>query len=86
MYTTEDVGTKIAESPTIGLDVPIATVGTIINIDIHIESAVKFLIVNNIHVADVLVAQDLEIAQRFENAVNADGLCLNKTILAHEFG
>lgn len=85
MYTTEDVRTKIAESPSIGLDVPIITVGNIIDIDIHAESAVKFLTINNIFVVDILVAQDLDIAQRFENAANAEGLCLNKTILAHEF-
>lgn len=86
MYTTEDVRMKIAASPTISLDVPIVTVGPIIDVEIHAESAVKFLVVNNINVVDVLVAQDTDVAQKFENVAKVNGLCSNNTVLALEFG
>lgn len=86
IYTTEDIRTKIVESPSIGLEVPITTVGPIIDVDIHAESAVKFLTVNNVKVVDVLVAQSLDVAQRFENISKVNGLCLNRTILAQDFG
>ncbi|XP_050056702.1 uncharacterized protein LOC114121371 [Aphis gossypii] len=84
IYTTEDIQAKI--SPSIGLDIPIITAGPIIDVDIHAEAAVKFLIVNNIDVADVLVAQDLDVAQRFESVAKDNGLCLNRTVLAQNLG
>ncbi|XP_001949289.1 uncharacterized protein LOC100160726 [Acyrthosiphon pisum] len=84
IYTTEDIRAKI--SPSIGLDIPIVTAGPIIDVDIHAEAAVKFLTVNNISVADVLIAQDLDVAQRFESVAKDNGLCLNRTVLAHDFG
>ncbi|XP_060833940.1 uncharacterized protein LOC132917285 [Rhopalosiphum padi] len=84
IYTTEDIRAKI--SPSIGLDIPIITAGPIIDVDVHAEAAVKFLIVNNINVADVLIAQDLDVAQRFESVAKDNGLCLNSTVLAHNFG
>lgn len=84
IYTTEDIRAKI--SPSIGLDIPIVSVGPIIDVDIHAEAAVKFLTVNNVKVADVLVAQDLDVAQRFERVARDNGLCLNRTVLAHNFG
>jgi len=68
------------------LDIPIVTAGPIIDVDIHAEAAVKFLTVNNISVADVLIAQDLNVAQRFESVAKDNGLCLNRTVLAHNFG
>jgi len=68
------------------LDIPIITAGPIIDVDVHAEAAVKFLIVNNINVADVLIAQDLDVAQRFESVAKDNGLCLNSTVLAHNFG
>lgn len=77
---------KIMAGPQIGLNTPIATVGPIIDVDVHVESAVKFLIENNVSVADVLVAQDGDVARRFENIAKANGLCLNKTIVVQEFG
>lgn len=86
IYTTEDIRSKVSVNPSIGLDVPIATVGPIIDIDIHSEAAVKFLSANDIDVADVMIAQDLDVAQKFENVAKANGLCLNRTVLAHEFG
>ncbi|CAH1726509.1 unnamed protein product [Aphis gossypii] len=84
IYTTEDIQAKI--SPSIGLDIPIITAGPIIDVDIHAEAAVKFLIVNNIDIADVLVAQDLDVAQRFESVAKDNGLCLNRTVLAQNLG
>lgn len=86
MYTTESIQPEIASSPSIGLDVPITTVRPIIDVDIHAESAVKFLTVNGIDTADLLVAQDLDVAQRFGNVAKANGLCLNRTILVQDFG
>lgn len=68
------------------MDIPIVTAEPIIDIDIHAEAAVKFLTVNNISVADVLIAQDLDVAQRFESVAKDNGLCLNRTVLAHDFG
>lgn len=84
IYTTEDIRAKI--SPSIGLDIPIVTAGPIIDVDIHAEAAVKFLTLNNISVADVLVAQDLNVAQRFETVAKDNRLCLNRTVLAHNLG
>lgn len=86
VYTTEDIRTKIFVNPSISLNVPIATAGSTIDVDVHVESAVKFLTVNSIDVADVLVAQDPDVAQRFENIAKVNGLCLNKTVLADDFG
>lgn len=86
VYTTEDIRTKISANPSISLDVPIVTVGPTVDIDVLAESAIKFLIVNNINVADVLVAQDSDVAQRFENVAKVNALCLNKTILARDSG
>lgn len=86
IYTTDDIRSKISANPSIGLDVPIVTVGSIIDVDIHAEAAVKFLTVNNIDVADLMIAQDSDVAQRFENVAKVNGLCLNKTVLANEFG
>ncbi|VVC31416.1 GPCR family 3, C-terminal,Bride of sevenless protein [Cinara cedri] len=86
IYTTDDVRTKIVDGPQLGLDVPITAVGPIIDVDAHVESAVKFLTVNNISVADVLVAQDSEVARRFEGIANANGLCINSTVLVRELG
>lgn len=86
MYTTEDIQPVIASSPSIGLDVPIATVRPIVDVDVHAESAVKFLKANGVDAADLLVAQDLDVARRFGNVTKANGLCLNRTILAQDFG
>ncbi|XP_025199296.1 uncharacterized protein LOC112597454 [Melanaphis sacchari] len=84
IYTTEDIRSKINQS--VGLDIPIITAGPIIDVEIHAEAAVKFLIVNNIDVADVLIAQDPDVTQRFESVARDNGLCLNRTVLAHDFG
>lgn len=86
IYTTEEIRTKIVESPQIGSDVPIATAGRTIDVDVHVESAVKFLTVNNISAVDVLVAQDLGIAQRFDRIAKVNGLCLNEIVAVQEFG
>uniref|UniRef100_A0A2S2QVC5 Protein bride of sevenless n=1 Tax=Sipha flava TaxID=143950 RepID=A0A2S2QVC5_9HEMI len=33
-----------------------------------------------------MIAQDQDVAQRFENVAKINGLCLNRTVLAHEIG
>lgn len=87
VYTTEEVRAKITDSLSIGLPgVPIAAVGPIVDVDVHAESAVKFLTANNVVVADLLVAQDQNVAGRFENAANVGGLCVNRTVLVRDFG
>lgn len=86
VYTTEDVRTKIASSPAaVGLDVPVYTAGPIVDVDAHAESAVKFLTTNGVGVADLLVAQDADVARRFGQVAAVNGLCLNDTVLAPDF-
>jgi len=66
--------------------VPIVTVGPIIDVDVHAESAVKFLTFNGVNAADLLVAQDPDVAQKFGDVSKVNGLCLNRTVLVHDFG
>ncbi|XP_050436874.1 uncharacterized protein LOC126843394 isoform X2 [Adelges cooleyi] len=84
IYTTDDVRSKL--NPSINLNVPIITMSSIFDIKVVSESAVTFLIENGVQVVDLLVAQDLDVAQKFEDVAKNNGLCLNKTVLAQDNG
>ncbi|XP_050534833.1 uncharacterized protein LOC126901929 isoform X2 [Daktulosphaira vitifoliae] len=84
IYTTNDVCSKLSIDSPLSLNVPIIGMGSIINIEMLSESAVKFLIENNVSVVDLLVAQNKEAAQMFEIIAKNNALCLNKTVLVQE--